>query len=161
MPATSSVPTTSTAATTTLPTGAPGTCSSDVLALHEAGVAAAAGTSHLTFDLVDQGPRACTLDGYPTVTFFGGSGRGGAGAGSKLAVRDIELGSAPHRVTLSSGTGASFVLSVSEVPVNGAGCTRVASLRVVPPGGGAALRMPTAFQACGGAVGVYAVTGGS
>ena len=101
------------------------------------------------------------MEGYPSVTFFGGSGAGGAGAGSKLAVRDIELGASPGRVTLSSGTGASFVLSVSEVPVNGVGCARVAALQVVPPGDGAAISVPAAFQACGGTVGVFPVTGGS
>lgn len=161
---TSSTPATTTttkAVSTTAPAGSPLTCASGVLVLHEGGVAAAAGTSHLTFDLTNQGPRTCTLDGYPSVTFFGGSGAGGSGAGSKLAVRSIELGTAPRRVRLSSGTDASFVLSVSEVPVNGVGCSRVASLRVVPPGDQAAVSVPVAFQACGGTVGVFAVTGGS
>lgn len=101
------------------------------------------------------------MEGYPSVAFFGGSGAGGAGAGSKLPVRDIDLGSPPGRVTLPSGTGASFVLSVAEVPVNGIGCKRVAAVQVVPPGGDAAISVPAAFQACGGTVGVYPVTGGS
>lgn len=138
--------------------GALSTCTSGVLRLREGTVAAAAGTSHLSFVLTNEGPRRCTLDGYPVVALFGGSGAGGAGAGSKLDLRPVELGASPERVVVASGGHAEFVLSVAEVPVNGVGCQQVASLQVVPPGGTGALSVPAGFEACGNTVGVYAVT---
>lgn len=160
------------AATTTAPAPGPGSttssttpssaslaaCSSGVLGLAEGGAAAAAGTAHVTFVLTDEGPQPCTLQGYPAVGLFGLSGAAGAGAGAPLGLRTVRLGSGPAVVTVSAGRPASFVLSVSDVPVDGAGCQQVASLQVTPPGAGGALSVPASFQACGATVGVYPVT---
>lgn len=137
------------------------TCSSGVLRLREGGVATAAGTSHLTFLLKNEGPAACSLKGYPFVALFGTSGAGGSGAGPRLKVTDIEEGAAPALVSVAPGATASLLISVSEVPVNGAGCQSVASVQVTPPGSSGALSVPADFQACGNTVGVYAVTSGS
>lgn len=121
-------------------------------------MAAAAGTSHVTFLLTGEGPRPCTLRGYPSISLFGASGAGGAGAGSSLGIQAIQLGPAPQTVTVSAGHSAAFVLSISEVPVNGSGCRQAASLQVTPPGGSGALSIPAGFPVCGGTVGVYPVT---
>ena len=121
-------------------------------------MAASAGTSHVTFLLVDEGPDPCTLRGYPSVALFGTSGAGGAGAGASLGIHAIDLGPGPQTVTVSTGHPAAFVLSVAEVPVNGSGCRQAASLQVSPPGGGGALSIPASFPVCGGTVGVYPVT---
>jgi hypothetical protein len=130
-----------------------------MLRLRIEAVAAAAGTSHLTLELTNDGPRPCSVEGYPVVAFFGESGAGGAGAGARLDVRDLDLGSSPQQVTVEPHAAASFVLSVAEVPVNGVGCSQATSLQVVPPGGGAAISVPAAFEICGGTVGVFALTG--
>lgn len=145
-------------ASPTAPSSASPACSSGVLGLREGGAAAAAGTAHVTFVLTDEGPQPCTLQGYPAVGLFGVSGAGGAGAGAPLGLRAVRLGTGPAVVTVSAGRPAAFVLSVSDVPVDGAGCQQVASLQVTPPGAGGALSVPASFQACGATVGVYPVT---
>lgn len=129
-----------------------------MLQVASAGVATSAGTTHLRFSLTNGGPDACTLQGYPTVVLFGPSGAGGAGAGSRLPLTDVHLGGPPQRVTIASGASADFVLSVAEVPVNGAACTTVASLQVSPPESSESLSLPDSFQACGTDVGVFPVT---
>lgn len=164
--------TTTVAASTTIPpttiattgtTSAPAgqlACSSGILALREGGLSAAAGTSHVTYLLTNEGSKGCTLRGYPTVALFGTSGAGGAGAGAQLPVRPIELGGATGGVTVPAGGSASFVLSVAEVPVDGSGCQQAGSLQVTPPGAGAALSVPAGFTVCGTTVGVYPLTSG-
>jgi hypothetical protein len=75
-----------------------------------------------------------------------------------LALSDIELGGPARAVSIASGGHATFILSVAEVPVNGAACSTVASLQVSPPGSSESLSLPDSFQACGTDVGVYPVT---
>ncbi len=155
-PPSSTVTTTAGTSTTGTTTGtAAAACSSGVLLLREDGLSAAAGTSHVTYLLTNEGPAACRIGGYPSVAFFGPSGAGGAGAGPSLAVRSFDLGHAASPVTLAHGAIATFVLSVSEVPVNGAGCQQAGSLQVTPPGAGAALSVRAGYTVCGGTVGVY------
>lgn len=121
------------------------------------GTGTSAGTTHLTFTLKNGAPKPCTLEGFPTVAFYGASGAGGAGAGAKLPLSDVEIGGPATPVTLDAGGAAQFVLSVSGVPVNGAGCSTVASLEVTPPGSTESLSVPDSFQACGTTVGVEPV----
>ncbi len=109
----------------------------------------------MTFALKNQGPSPCSLEGYPTVALYGPSGAGGAGAGRKLALGDIDLGGPPKPMLLAPGYGTNFIVSVAEVPVNGAGCQTVASLEVSPPGSSESLSLPDTFQACGTSIGVY------
>ncbi len=154
-PPSSTVTTTAGTSTTGTTTGTAAACSSGVLLLREDGLSAAAGTSHVTYLLTNEGPAACRIGGYPSVAFFGPSGAGGAGAGPSLAVRSFDLGHAASPVTLAHGAIATFVLSVSEVPVNGAGCQQAGSLQVTPPGAGAALSVRAGYTVCGGTVGVY------
>ncbi len=154
-PPSSTVTTTAGTSTTETTTGTAAACSSGVLLLREDGLSAAAGTSHVTYLLTNEGPAACRIGGYPSVAFFGPSGAGGAGAGPSLAVRSFDLGHAASPVTLAHGAIATFVLSVSEVPVNGAGCQQAGSLQVTPPGAGAALSVRAGYTVCGGTVGVY------
>ena len=153
----SSTVTTTAGTSTTATTSASGAaaCSSGVLLLREDGLSAAAGTSHVTYVLTNEGPAACRIGGYPSIAFFGPSGAGGAGAGPSLAIRSFDLGHAAGPVTLAHGAIATFVLSVSEVPVNGAGCQQAGSLQVTPPGTGAALSVRAGYTVCGGTVGVY------
>lgn len=135
-------------------------CSSGSLSLREGALSAAAGTSHVTYLLTNEGAQRCRLRGYPTVTFFGTSGAGGGGAGSPLGVRPIELGGTDGPVTVRAGGSATFMLSVAEVPVDGAACQQAGSLRVTPPGNGAALSVPASFTICGPTVGVYPLSVG-
>ncbi|MCU1489511.1 MAG: hypothetical protein JWM85_916 [Acidimicrobiaceae bacterium] len=152
----SSTPSTS---TTTATTSA--ACSTGVLQPSTGGTQTSAGTTHLTFVLTNSGPSACSLTGYPTLALFGASGAGGAGAGPKLAISDVQEPGSAKAVELAPKGTASFVLSVSEVPVNGAGCSTVASLQITPPGASDSLSLPDSFQACGSSVGVYPLTAGS
>lgn len=146
--------------TTTVPV-APSACSSGVLHLSEGGLATSAGTSHLTLVLTNEGPRRCTIDGYPGVVLFGSSGAGGSGAGPRLVLTTVRIGAAPRPVSVAPGSSAAFLLSVTEVPVNGVGCEGAASLEVASPGGGGVLSLPVDLEVCGGTIGVYAVTAGS
>lgn len=121
------------------------------------GVATSAGTTRLTFALTNGGPQPCSLDGYPTVTLYGPSPAGGAGAGSKLSFSNIRLGGPPASVLLAPTYAADFVVSVAEVPVNGAACQTVASIQVNPPGSRESVSLPDSFQACGTSIGVYPI----
>lgn len=155
-PATSSSSSSSTSTSTPAHVAA---CSTGVLQVAAAGVATSAGTTHLRFSLTNGGPEACSLDGYPTVVAFGPSGAGGAGAGTRLSLGDIDLGGPPQAVTVASGASAHFLLSIAAVPVNGADCVSVASLQISPPASSESLSLPDSFQACGTDLGVYPVTG--
>lgn len=148
-PSTSSPPSTSAAAAT---------CSTGILQIAAVGVATSAGTSRLTFSLTNGGPQPCSLKGYPTVTLYGPSGAGGAGAGSKLQIGDIQLAAPAKTVLLAPSYAAQFVVSVAEVPVNGAACSTVASIQVNPPGSSESVSLPDSFQACGTSVGVSPIT---
>jgi len=131
-------------------------CSPGVLGITTLAGGAAAGSSYTEFNLTNQGPTRCELDGYPSLEFFGPSGASGAGAGLKLPITAIDGGPAPVPVTLSSGGTAEFIIIVNDFPIGGVGCSTVASVNVAIPGTSEALAVPITLRSCGGSVTVYA-----
>ncbi|MCU1493094.1 MAG: hypothetical protein JWO62_858 [Acidimicrobiaceae bacterium] len=161
-------PTTTTSTTSTTTTVAPSTtttaaaappCSTAVLRLAEdsAKSTAGAGSAYVAYTLTNTGPTPCSLNGFPTVTFFGPSGASGAGAGPKLSITTEHSGAAPSLVTVDAGAAGAFYLVVSDVPTNGVGCATVASIEVTPPGSTEALSAPSSLDPCGPSVGVTAI----
>jgi hypothetical protein len=151
---TTTAPPTSTSSTTP---STPATCSTAVLGLSATAGGAAAGTTSETFTFTNTGPSACSLYGYPTLTFYGPSGAGGSGAGPKLKIYPVNGKDVSAPVTIAAGATAQFLVILSDVPVNGVGCTNVASVDVAPPGTTETLSLPLDLQPCGGAVTVEPV----
>jgi hypothetical protein len=144
-------------ATTSTTPSTPATCSTAVLGLSATAGGAAAGTTSETFTFTNTGPTACSLYGYPTLTFYGPSGAGGSGAGPKLKIYPVNGKDVSAPVTIAAGATAQFLVILSDVPVNGVGCTSVASVDVAPPGTTETLSLPLELQPCGGAVTVEPV----
>jgi hypothetical protein len=116
----------------------------------------AAGTSYIVFTLTNRGPTRCTLDGFPSLEFFGPSGASGAGAGPRLSITSVDGAEAPRLVTLASDGTAEFIVVINDVPVGGVGCSTVASVDVAIPGTGEALAVPVTMRPCGGSATVDA-----
>ena len=137
----------STSSTSTVPTtSVETTCSTGLLGITAAPGGVAAGTSYIVFTLTNRGPTRCTLEGFPSLEFFGPSGASGAGAGPKLSITSMDGGEAPGLVTLASDGTAEFIV----------GCSTVASVDVAIPGTGEALAVPVTMTPCGGSVTVDA-----
>ena len=148
---------TSTSSTSTVPTrSGETTCSTGLLSITAAPGGVAAGTSYIVFTLTNRGPTPCTLDGFPSLEFFGPSGASGAGAGPKLSITSMDGGEAPGLVTLASDGTAEFIVVINDVPVGGVGCSTVASVDVAIPGTGESLAVPVTMTPCGGSVTVDA-----
>jgi hypothetical protein len=154
---TSTPTSTSTSSTSTVPTtSVETTCSTGLLGITAAPGGVAAGTSYIVFTLTNRGPTRCTLEGFPSLEFFGPSGASGAGAGPKLSITPMDGGEAPGLVTLASDGTAEFIVVINDVPVGGVGCSTVASVDVAIPGTGEALAVPVTMTPCGGSVTVDA-----
>lgn len=155
----STTSTTLPASTTTTTAATAAACSTAVLSLAEdnAKSTAGAGSAYVAYTLTNTGPTPCSMDGFPSVAFFGPSGATGAGAGPKLSITAQQTGSKPATVTLDAGAAGAFYLVVGDVPVDGVGCSSVASIEVTPPGSTEALSEPSALDPCGPSVGVTAV----
>jgi hypothetical protein len=153
----SATTTTSTAAprTTSTTTATVADCSTGVLQVSEAAGASSAGSSYDTFTVLNDGPSTCLLDGYPSVRFYGPSPAGGAGAGPLLAIGDQQGGPTPTPVDVTAGHSAEFLMVFSDVPVDGAGCTTVASVRIQPSTSAESISLPVSFSPCGPKVEVY------
>lgn len=132
------------------------TCATADLEFATSSVGAEAGTSSFAFTATNDGPAPCSLDGFAQVVFFGTSGAGGAGAGSRLPITAQQTGSAPSVVILAPTGTAQFRLSIADVPVNGAGCSTAASVEITPPGDTDAVSIPDALQPCGPNVNITA-----
>ena len=140
--------------TTTLKTTAP--CTAALMTFTPVFGGSAAGGSYYRFNAKNIGPGDCSLDGYPTLVFFAPNAAGGAGSGVPVTLTVTDFGSAPATVTLKTSQSAQFLLGYSEVPVNGAGCTSVASVNVKLPSQTESTPVPVSFSPCGGVVRVYA-----
>jgi|GEM_PF-1322214 len=132
------------------------TCSTAALQFSTASAGAEAGTSSYAFTATNEGPSTCSLLGYPEVAFFGTSGAGGAGAGTRLPITAQQIGPAPTVVTLAPKGTAQFRLSIADVPVNGAGCSDAASVEITPPDNTASVSIPDSLQPCGPNVNITA-----
>lgn len=151
---TTTIPGRSTTSTTT--SAVPTTCSTGVLGLSAAAGGTAAGTAYSIFTLANRGPSACSLEGYPSLSFFSPSGAGGSGAGQKLSIAVVDAGPSPEPVTLHAGGSAEFILVYHDIPVGGVGCSTVGSVDVSLPDSTEVLSTPVSITACGGTANVYA-----
>ncbi len=106
--------------------------------------------------LTNQG-SACSLEGYPTVTFFAPAKLGVPGAGPRLSLSDIDSGPPATTVSVAKGGQAQFIVVYSDVPVGGVGCSTVGSVDVVLPGATQTLAATLSIPVCGGSVEVYAI----
>jgi hypothetical protein len=167
-PATTTTTTTSpTATTTTTTTTTPTTstsvsvpvCASGSLRLAEdlAKSTQGAGSEDVAYTLTNTGSTVCTLDGFPTVVLFGAPAKGSTGAGPKLAITAAHSGAGASSVTLDAGAVGAFYLVVSDVPVDGVGCSSSASITVTPPGSSVPLAVSSSLAPCGPSVGVTAI----
>jgi hypothetical protein len=148
---TSSTTSTSTS-TTTSTTAVPPGCTTAALALSTSFGGTAAGTSYDVFTLTDKAVP-CSLEGYPTVTFYGPAQ---SGTGPRLPISDIDSGPVAKTVSLTSGGAAEFIVVYHDVPVGGVGCSTVASAEVSLPGTAAVLATPISISVCGGSAQIYA-----
>ena len=98
--------------------------------------------------LTNVGDRACTLFGYPGVSFVAGEDRRTAGAPA-----DRQPGTTPARVVLAPGGTASAELTIAaEASVGDGVCqpTDVVGLRIFPPGSTGSALVDRRVTACGG-----------
>ena len=131
-------------------------CTTPLLSMTAYFGGAAAGGSYYRFSAENVGPTKCSLDGYPTLAFFAPSAGGGAGSNSPVALTVNEAGPSPSTVNLASHTSAEFLMIFTDVPVDGAGCTSVASVNITPPHQTGSTPIAISFSPCGGVVKVYA-----
>lgn len=117
---------------------------------------AAAGGSYYRFVATSTSPTTCSLDGYPTLSFFAPNAAGGTGSGAAVSITTTTAGNPPAVVNLKHGASAQFLLGYTDVPVNGQGCTTVASVNVEPPHQSQSTPVPVSFSPCGGVVKIYA-----
>ena len=152
---TTQVSTTTTVASSTSSTSttAPANpCSTGVMSASATTGGSAAGSAYETFTVTNNGPSACVVDGFPTLTFFGASAAGGAGAGPQLNVTIEHSDVVPTPVSIASKGSAEFLVLFSDVPVGGVACDTVASANVGLPGSAESLSLPVSMDLCGGSV---------
>jgi hypothetical protein len=99
----------------------------------------------------------CSLEGYPTVTFYGPATQGATGAGARLPLTDVDSGPPATTVAVAKGAGAEFIVVYHDVPVGGVGCSTVGSVGVLLPGAISSFTAPISMSVCGGSVDVYAI----
>ncbi len=117
------------------------------------GAGAGMSQDHTGLQLRNTGPAACTLDGYPGVSWVAGAE--GQQVGAAATRQADNSGSAEKTVTLTPGAVASAPLDIVEgdggLPASQCKPVPVRGLRVYPPGERAALfiSMPTAAGSSG------------
>jgi uncharacterized protein DUF4232 len=134
--------------TTTTASIAPGAaCATSQLHAQLANGSGAAGSVGYDLVLVNAGATACTLRGYPGVSYVTGSGGTTVGAAAmRDAVSPVAL------VTLAPGHSAhATLIEVDSLnyPSDSCQLTAAAGLRIYPPNQTAALFIPQSTQACG------------
>jgi hypothetical protein len=137
---------TSTSGTTTTSSGAPACTSADLQASLGGGAGAGMSQNHTGLQLRNTGSSACTLYGYPGVSWVRGASGIQTGA---AAVRQADPDGTETTVTLAPGALASAPLDIVDAAViSPSECKPVAvrGLRIYPPGQKAALflSLPTA-----------------
>src|ERR1700739_2466543 len=97
----SSTPTTSTTSGTKTTTAhkthsaTPASCTTPLLSLTASFGGAAAGGSYYRFNAENTGPSSCSIDGYPSLTFFAPGAAGGAGSTTPVTLTTYVMGTAP------------------------------------------------------------------
>lgn len=156
----STTPTTSAASSTSPPAqhhhaATASTCRPALLQIKPTFGGAAAGGGYYRFSVTNTAPQTCTLSGYPSLAFFSPGAAGGAATGSEVAMTAADAGPKPAAIKLSTGQTGEFLLLFTDVPVNGSGCSQVASVQVTLPGTNSAVPVPISFNPCGSGVKVY------
>ena len=131
-------------------------CTTALLQITPSFGGSAAGGSYYRFVATNTSPSTCSLDGYPDLSFFSPNAAGGSGSGAAVSITASTSGSLPAVVNVKHGETAQFLLVYTDVPVNGEGCTTVASVNVKPPNQSQSVPVPVSFSPCGGVVQVYA-----
>jgi Protein of unknown function (DUF4232) len=137
---------TSTSGTTTTSSGAPACTSADLQASLGGGAGAGMSQNHTGLQLRNTGSSACTLYGYPGVSWVRGASGIQTGA---AAVRQADPDGTETTVTLAPGALASAPLDIVDaavIPPSECKPVAVRGLRIYPPGQQAALflSLPTA-----------------
>lgn len=144
--------TTTSTTTTTTPKAALASCQTGLLHIVSNFGGTAAGVSYYRFVATNSSPSTCTIDGYPSLAFFAPSAAGGAGSSTSVSLSITKKGSLPTKVTLKHGASSEFLLTFTDEPVDGAGCTSVGSVNVTPPNQTASIPVALSFTPCGGEV---------
>jgi hypothetical protein len=143
-PTTTSTTTSSTTTTTsTTPTTTPVTsrCHTDDLLAALANTEGAAGNVYYTFRLQNTSSRSCTLYG-----FVGMQPQDDAGTATPFVLTRQNV--KPNRVTLESGSSATFVVQTEGSPAGE--CRSASTLLITPPDETTSLTLTsTKFQTCG------------
>ena len=127
-------------------------CSTALLQIKAAFGGTAAGGSYYQFSATNTSPKTCAINGYPKLAFFAPNAAGGAGAGSSVEMSVTNSGASPTTLKLKTGATAEFLMTYTDVPVNGEGCSAVGSVNVTPPHQGESLPVAISFSPCGGVV---------
>ncbi|HEY1699043.1 MAG TPA: DUF4232 domain-containing protein [Trebonia sp.] len=129
--------------TDTSASGAPACTSADLKASLGGGAGPGMSQNHTGLQLQNTGSSACTLDGYPGVSWVAGADGQQVGPG---ATRQADpAGAAEKTVTLAPGALASAPLDIVDaaaIPASECKPVAVRGLRVYPPGEKAALFIP-------------------
>ena len=142
------------AATTVAPTPAstpasgPRPCATSQLSLALSGASGAAGSTYITLDLRNTSAAACTLTGYPGVSYVAGSSGAQVGA---AATRDTS--SPVTTVTVGAGqTARSQLRLVNPYDFDPSTCkiVDISGFRVYPPGQTTAAFVADSGKACSG-----------
>ncbi len=145
VPSTTSPSTTTPPLTTTLPTG-PQPCTTGQLALTLSGQNGAAGSTYVTLDLRNTAASACTLNGYPGVSYVGG------GNGTQIGASAARDPSTPiATITVGAGQSAQSELRLIDPYVfDSAACNLqpTQGFRVYPPGQTTAAFVNDPGEAC-------------
>lgn len=135
--------------TATLAGGAPACTSADLQASLGGGAGAGMSQNHTGLQLRNTGSSACTLYGYPGVSWVRGAQGLQTGA---AAVRQPDPGGSEGVVTLAPGALASAPLDIVDaavIPPSECKPVPVRGLRIYPPGQKAALFLPLPTAAGG------------
>ena len=118
----------------------PGACATRQLSLRLGAAGHAAGSTYLPIVFTNTGSAACTLTGYPGVSFVA------PGTGKQVGAAATRSSRQPSRtVTLQSHGHASAMVQVADhlnFAPNDCAATAVSGLRVYPPGQTAAAYVP-------------------
>jgi Protein of unknown function (DUF4232) len=127
-----------TSGTTTASSGTPACTSADLQASLGGGAGAGMSQNHTGLQLRNTGSSACTLYGYPGVSWVRGATGIQTGA---AAVRQADPSGTETTVTLAPGALASAPLDIDAAVISPSECKPVAvrGLRIYPPGEKAAL----------------------
>lgn len=132
--------------------GAPA-CKSGDLALNRINEDAGAGHRVVTYGLVNNGPAACVVNGYPTLSLIDADGR------RTDAINVVQtdqaffnVGGPAQPVTLGPGGKGVFFLSFAGIQATDKPCIAVAKLDVTPPGNTQSIELADTLQVCTGEV---------